>query len=118
MSYQLNAGKMRLIRRLLNNNDKESVTKLKIAIIVAMLSFLLSACATLHTKEVDYSANGQKIKGKRPGVLVVHEWWGHNEYARKRARMLADLGYTAFALDMYGDGKQAAHPNEAGQFAD
>ncbi len=93
-----------------------------------MLSFLLSACATLHTKEVDYSANGQvlkgyiaydkKIKGKRPGVLVVHEWWGHNEYARKRARMLADLGYTAFALDMYGDGKQAAHPNEAGKFAE
>lgn len=93
-----------------------------------MLSFLLSACATLHTKEVDYSSNGQvlkgyiaydkKIEGKRPGVLVVHEWWGHNEYARKRARMLADLGYTAFAMDMYGDGKQAAHPNEAGKFAE
>lgn len=92
-----------------------------------MLSFLLSACATLHTKEIDYRSNGQvlkgylaydkKIKGKRPGVLVVHEWWGHNEYARKRARMLADLGYTAFALDMYGDGKQAGHPDEAGKFA-
>ncbi|OGW44543.1 MAG: dienelactone hydrolase, partial [Nitrospirae bacterium RBG_16_43_11] len=102
--------------------------KLKAVIMVAMLSFLLSACATLHTQEIDYRSDGQvlkgyiaydkTIKGKRPGVLVVHEWWGHNEYARKRARMLADMGYTAFALDMYGDGKQAAHPNEAGKFAE
>lgn len=52
-------------------------------------------------------------EGKRPGVLVVHEWWGHNEYARKRARMLAELGYTALAVDMYGDGQQAHHPKEA-----
>ena len=50
-------------------------------------------------------------------MLVVHEWWGHNEYTRKRARMLAELGYTALALDMYGDGKQAMHPDEAGKFA-
>lgn len=78
-------------------------------------------------KEVTYSSNGQtlkgyiayddEIKGKHPGVLVVHEWWGHNEYARKRARMLAELGYTALALDMYGDGKQAHHPDEAGKFS-
>jgi dienelactone hydrolase len=40
-----------------------------------------------------------------------------NDYARKRARMLAELGYTAFALDMYGDGKQAHHPDDAGQFS-
>lgn len=54
---------------------------------------------------------------KRPGVLVVHEWWGHNEYAQKRAIKLAELGYVAFALDMYGEGKNALHPDEAGQFA-
>ena len=52
-----------------------------------------------------YLAYDENIKGPRPGVLVVHEWWGQNEYARKRARMLAELGYTALALDMYGRGK-------------
>lgn len=57
------------------------------------------------------------IKGKRPGVLVIHEWWGHNAYARKRAKMLAELGYTALAVDMYGDGKTADHPDDAGKFA-
>jgi dienelactone hydrolase len=56
-------------------------------------------------------------KQKRPGILVVHEWWGHNEYARNRARMLAELGYTALAVDMYGDGKEALHPEEAGKFS-
>jgi dienelactone hydrolase len=50
-------------------------------------------------------------------VLVVHEWWGHDAYARKRARMLAELGYTALAVDMYGDGKTADHPDDAGKFA-
>jgi len=63
-----------------------------------------------------YLAYDQTLEGKRPGVLVVHEWWGHNDYARKRARMLAELGYTAFALDMYGNGKQAAHPEDAQKF--
>lgn len=56
-------------------------------------------------------------KGKRPGVIIVHEWWGHNDYVRKRADMLAELGYTAIAIDMYGDGKQANHPSDAGKFA-
>ncbi len=64
-----------------------------------------------------YLAYDKAIKGKRPGVLVVHEWWGHNEYARQRARMLAGMGYTALAVDMYGDGKQADHPDDAGRFA-
>ena len=64
-----------------------------------------------------YIAFDKKLEGKRPGVLVVHEWWGHNEYARKRARMLADLGYVALAVDMYGDGSQANHPEDAGKFA-
>ena len=57
------------------------------------------------------------IKGERPGVLIVHEWWGLNEYARSRARMLAELGYTAFAVDMFGDGKTATHPEDAQKFA-
>lgn len=64
-----------------------------------------------------YIAYDDSIEGKRPGVLVVHEWWGHNDYARKRADMLAKLGYTALAVDMYGGGKQAEHPDTAGKFA-
>ena len=63
-----------------------------------------------------YLAYDEGMEGKRPGVLVVHEWWGHNAYARKRARMLAEMGYTALAVDMYGDGKQADHPDDAGKF--
>ncbi len=64
-----------------------------------------------------YLAYDDAIDGKRPGVLVVHEWWGLNTYARQRADMLARLGYTALAVDMYGDGKTADHPEDAGKFA-
>jgi len=64
-----------------------------------------------------YVAHDDAIKGKRPGVIVVHEWWGHNDYARQRADMLARLGYIALAVDMYGDGKIANHPEDAGKFA-
>lgn len=79
------------------------------------------------TKEVTYTSDSVTLKGflafdenqkdVRPGVLVVHEWWGHNQYARKRAVMLAELGYVALAVDMYGDGRQADHPEDAGKFA-
>jgi len=64
-----------------------------------------------------YLAYDDALTGKRPGILVVHEWWGHNSYARKRAEMLAGLGYTAIAVDMYGGGKTADHPDNAGKFA-
>ena len=57
-----------------------------------------------------------EFESKRPGVLVVHEWWGHNDFAREQAEKLAAAGYTAFALDMYGDGKQADHPDTAMKF--
>ena len=63
-----------------------------------------------------YLAYDQNQTGQRPGVLIVHEWWGHNDYVRGRADMLAALGYTAFALDMYGDHKQADHPADAQKF--
>jgi dienelactone hydrolase len=57
-------------------------------------------------------------KGKKPGpaVIVVHEWWGLNDYARNRARQLAEAGYTAIAVDMYGHGKVANHPKDANGF--
>jgi len=64
-----------------------------------------------------YIAYDDEIEGKRPGILIVHEWWGHNDYARKRADLLAELGYIALAVDMYGDGKLAEHPDTAGAFA-
>ena len=54
--------------------------------------------------------------GKKPGILVIHEWWGHNEHSREKADQLAELGYIAFALDMYGDGKNTSHPEDAGKF--
>ncbi len=63
-----------------------------------------------------YLAFDDAVSGKRPGILVIHEWWGYNAYARKRADMLAALGYTAFALDMYGTGKVADHPDDAKAF--
>ena len=69
------------------------------------------------TQCTGYIAWDANVEGQRPGVLVVHEWWGHNDYARRRAEMLAELGYTAFALDMYGDGRTADHPEDAQQFS-
>lgn len=73
--------------------------------------------STSTTKMLGYMAIDPEIEGKRPGVLVIHEWWGHNDYARKRADMLAELGYVALAVDMYGDGKKANHPNDAQKFS-
>ena len=64
-----------------------------------------------------YFAHNQEGETKVPGILVIHEWWGHNDYARQRADMLGALGYVALAVDMYGDGKVAAHPEDAGKFA-
>jgi dienelactone hydrolase len=101
---------------------------MKNIILAAILLFVSSmAQAEVQGKEVTYSANGTLLKGyiayddaiqgKRPGVLVVHEWWGLDDYARKRAWILAQLGYTALALDMYGEGRQAHHPDDAGKFA-
>jgi dienelactone hydrolase len=72
--------------------------------------------ATDSTEMKGYIVYDKNMEGKRPGIIVVHEWWGHNQYTRKRADMLAELGYTALAIDMYGDGKQAEHPDDAGKF--
>lgn len=84
------------------------------------------AAAAVRTQEIEYRqgdtvlqgfvAYDDAVKGKRPGVLVVHEWWGHNEHARNQARKLAEAGYVAFALDMFGKGKVTTHPSEAKAF--
>jgi dienelactone hydrolase len=57
------------------------------------------------------------VKGKRPAVIVIPEWWGLNDYPKMRARMLAGLGYVAMALDIYGDGKVADNPDSAAAYA-
>lgn len=98
----------------------------RVLALVLMCGVSAGSLAALKSEEIvyrvgdaeftGYLAYDDAIQGKRPGVLVVHEWWGHNAYARKRADMLAELGYTAFALDMYGSGKVADHPDDAKGF--
>ena len=85
-----------------------------------------AASAAIQTREIELKQGGTVLKGfvawddalteRRPGVLVVHEWWGHDEHARAQARRLAEAGYVAFALDLYGGGKVAAHPADAEKF--
>ncbi|GAB4229546.1 MAG: dienelactone hydrolase family protein [Deltaproteobacteria bacterium] len=64
-----------------------------------------------------YLAYDETAGGKRPGVLIVHEWTGHNPYVRKRAEQLAGLGYVGFALDMYGKGVRAKDAKGAAALA-
>lgn len=103
---------------------------LTILVVVALMTAVAGFASTepnIVGEDVSYSSGSTVMKGyfaydknikeKRPVVLVVHEWWGHNEFSRKRARMLAEMGYAALAVDMYGDGKQALHPEEAGKFS-
>jgi len=100
--------------------------KITMIFMVFVIFHTKTAQSEIKSEVVNYHISGQsftgylsyddEIKGKRPGVLVVHEWWGHNAYARKRADMLASMGYTAFALDMYGTGKLAKHPEDAQKF--
>ncbi len=68
------------------------------------------------TRLIGYYAYDDALKGPVPGVIVVHEWWGLNDYAKRRARDLAALGYSALAVDMYGDGKNTEHPADAMAF--
>jgi dienelactone hydrolase len=94
---------------------------------VLVMAIAGAASAAVQTKEIEYEADGAKLKGvlayddsakeKRPGVIVFHEWWGLNDYAKTRAKQLAELGYVAFAADMYGPGKVTEHPKEAAKLA-
>lgn len=60
-----------------------------------------------------FIAYPDNVKGKLPGILIIHEWWGLNDYTKNRARQLAALGYIAMAADLFGNGKTAANPKEA-----
>lgn len=100
---------------------------MKTLIALALLACSQIGWAAIVGKDVQYSAGDtlmkgylaydDAIKGKRPGVLVVPEWWGVNDYGRKRARMLAEQGYVALVVDMYGQGQTASNPKDAGALA-
>lgn len=99
-----------------------SALSLALGLIVA-----LPAATAVKTEVVEYKVGDQlcegylawddAVSGKRPGVVVVHEWMGLNDYARRRAREVAALGYVAFAADVYGKGIRAKDAKEAGQLA-
>jgi dienelactone hydrolase len=86
-----------------------------------------SSLENIKEDSISYEIAGKKYdgfvtynenqKGKRPGIVVVHEWWGLNNYSRMRAKELAKLGYIALAADMYGNGQTANDPNEAQRLA-
>jgi dienelactone hydrolase len=102
-------------------------TRRLVLTLAALLALAGPASGEVKTKAVEYRQDGTVLQGffawddaktgKRPGVLVIHEWWGHNEHARQQATRLAEAGYVAFALDMYGKGKLATHPKDAQAFA-
>ncbi len=95
--------------------------------VLAMLASLLAvspAMADIVTRNIDYklpsgvTAKGyavydDSVEGKQPGILVIPEWWGINEYPKTRARQLAEMGYVAFVADMYGDGKVVTTAQDA-----
>jgi len=103
----------------------------RLAIAIGMAALVADeARAELVTRVVEYQHEGTALKGylaydgsisgRRPGVLVIHEWWGLNDYARMRADMLARMGFVALAADMYGGGMVAENRDHAatlsGQF--
>ena len=100
-----------------------------LAVMIGVLVWVGAASATAAVvgKDVEYLVQGATMKSylaydadskdRRPGVMVVPEWWGINDYVRKRARMLAELGHIALAVDMYGGGRQAATAEEAGELS-
>ncbi len=95
--------------------------------LVALSLAALPAAAAVKSAVVEYKDGEQTCegflawddaaKGKRPGVVVVHEWMGLGDYAKERARKLAALGYVAFAADIYGKGIRAKDAREAGELA-
>jgi dienelactone hydrolase len=101
-----------------NNSESDSTTDKKDSI---------TSAAQLKEESISYNSSNTTMNGyviyndqtqdKRPAVLVVHEWWGMNDYSKRRARELAGLGYVAMAVDMFGNGQTASDPDEAMKLA-
>jgi len=102
------------------------MTRTTLMAAAAALAISGTARAEVKTQEIEYEqgdtvlqgflAYDDAAKGKRPGILVVHEWWGNNDHARNAATKLAKAGYVGFALDMFGKGKVTTHPEDAKAF--
>ncbi len=100
---------------------------LSVLALIGVLAMTHSTRAEIKTERIAYVVSGvtyegvlvfdSAVKGRRPGVLVCHEWWGCNDYAQKRATMLAEQGYVAFALDMFGKGKTTREAKQASEWA-
>jgi len=96
-------------------------------IVLLMMLLVQTAFSQIKTETVEYKSGEDILEGylaydetttdKRPGVIIVHEWWGLNDYIRSRAEQLAKEGYVAFAVDMYGDGKTTTSADEAKKFS-
>ena len=94
-----------------------------LAIGLSVTGGVVTVSAAVHKEAVQYQhgevelrgylAYDDAVQGRRPGVLVVHEWWGLNDYTKSRVEQLASLGYVAFGLDMYGEGHNTADPEDA-----
>ena len=99
----------------------------KMLLILFAISATLLARADIHTETIEYKqgetvlagflAYDQAQTGPRPGVLIVHQWKGLGAYEKMRAEMLAKLGYTVFAVDIYGKGIRPGTPQDAGALA-
>jgi dienelactone hydrolase len=99
--------------------------KIKLFLLTAIFAGItMPAQAKVVTQTIEYQQGGQVLEGylayedlsqsKRPGIIVAHQWMGLGEYEKRRARMLAELGYVAFALDIYGKGVRPTNREEAG----
>src|SRR5688500_19525589 len=105
---------------------KESTMR-SIAIALLALFCTSPSLAALQTKTIEYKVGDQTYEGflawddaqdvQKPGVIVIHEWWGNDDYSRSRARQLAELGYVGFAIDLFGRGKTTQDPKQAGEWA-
>lgn len=115
-------------RRSAKENERDSMKRLLLLLGTLLVCFgSPQPVQALTGRDVEYREGATLLKGylvedsaragRKPGVLVVPEWWGLNDYARRRADMLAAAGYVALAVDMYGSGRVADHPKDAAAFA-
>ena len=112
---------------------KRTISVTLLLLLIMVLGIAVFSCTKqekkekIHGKSVEYRADGTVMKGylartveqrgAQPGIIVVHEWWGINKHVRETADRLAELGYAALAVDLFGDGKQAENSEEASELA-
>src|SRR5215203_101491 len=106
---------------------EEIVMRRMMVAALCALAMTAGANAAIKEEPVTYQDGGTTMKGvvvyddavqgKRPGIVLVHEWWGITKHMHDEAQKFAQQGYTALIADMYGDGKVADNPNDAGALA-